>query len=191
MEQGAPITLLLARWSEGNPAALAELTPHVYRELRIIAQSYLGTGRKNHTLQPTALVHEAWLRLAGQARPPQWEDRHHFFGVAARLMRLVLVDSARAHHAAKRGGGVVGVTLEGTDVFCSGHPLDVLEIDQALDRLAEVDERKAKVIELRYFGGLEQEEIARTLGFSLTTVKRDLRLGEAWLGRFLSRNSRP
>jgi RNA polymerase sigma factor (TIGR02999 family) len=166
------------------------LTPQVYEELRAIARSYLGKrNRPNQTLQPTALVHEAWMRLAGQPHPPQWENRQHFFGVAARLMRLVLVDCVRAHHAVKRGGGVQGVTLEETAVLAPDQAPDVLEVDEALDRLAQFDERKAKVVELKYFGGLEREEIAGTLGLTVATVKRDLRFGEAWLRQFLSRSA--
>ena len=186
MEPAAPITQLLANWSDGNPAALEELTSRVYRELHGLAKTYLRRGRSNQTLQPTALVNEAWLRLIDPAQPCRWENRAHFFGIAARLMRLILVDYARAHGAAKRGGDVVAVSLEETRVLSPARAPDVLEVSEALDQLSKVDERKAKVIELRYFGGMDREEIATALGLTLPTVKRDLRLGEAWLRRFLA-----
>lgn len=184
VERDASITQLLVRWSEGNPAALEELTPHVQRELYALAKSYLRRGRPNQTLQPTALVNEAWLRLLGPSPSHHWENRAHFFGIAARLMRLILVDYARAHHAVKRGGEAEAVTLEETRVLSPGRAPDVLEVDEALDALSKIDERKAKVIELRYFGGMEREEIATALQLTLSTVKRDLRLGEAWLRQF-------
>lgn len=180
-----PVTQLLDEWSRGNAAALEELTPHVYRELYALARSQLRRGRPNQTLQPTALINEACIRLLGQSEPIQWQSRSHFFGIAARLMRMVLVDYSRARHAAKRGGAAQAVTLEETLVLSSARPPAVLEVDEALEQLAKVDERKAKVIELRYFGGMEREEIATALGLTLPTVKRDLRLGEAWLRRFL------
>jgi RNA polymerase sigma factor (TIGR02999 family) len=191
VEREASITELLVSWREGNPAALEELTPRVHRELHALAKSYLRRGRPNQTLQPTAVVNEAWLRLLGPAQLPQWESRAHFFGIAARLMRLILTDYARAHYALKRGGEAEGVTLEETRVLSSGRAPDVLEVDEALDALAKVDERKAKVIELRYFGGMEREEIADALVLTLSTVKRDLRLGEAWLRQFLVGVKRP
>ena len=191
MEREASITELLVSWREGNPAALEELTPRVHRELHALAKSYLRRGRPNQTLQPTAVVNEAWLRLLGPAQSPQWESRAHFFGIAARLMRLILTDYARAHYALKRGGEAEGVTLDETRVLSSGRAPDVLEVDEALDALAKVDERKAKVIELRYFGGMEREEIADALVLTLSTVKRDLRLGEAWLRQFLVGVKRP
>jgi RNA polymerase sigma factor (TIGR02999 family) len=191
VEREASITELLVSWRDGNPAALEELTPRVHRELHALAKSYLRRGRPNQTLQPTAVVNEAWLRLLGPAQSPQWESRAHFFGIAARLMRLILTDYARAHYALKRGGEAEGVTLEETRVLSSGRAPDVLEVDEALDALAKVDERKAKVIELRYFGGMEREEIADALVLTLSTVKRDLRLGEAWLRQFLVGVKRP
>jgi RNA polymerase sigma factor (TIGR02999 family) len=182
----ASITQLLISWREGNPDALEQLSPHVHRELRALAKRYLrGSGSRDQTLQPTALVNEAWLRLMGQSQTPQLENRAHFFGVAARLMRLVLVDYARAHYAVKRGGGAEMVTLDEAKVLSPGRAPEVLEVHEALDALEKLDERKARVIELRYFGGMEREEIATALGLTLATVKRDLRLGEAWLRRFL------
>jgi RNA polymerase sigma-70 factor (ECF subfamily) len=191
VEREASITELLVSWREGNPAALEELTPRVHRELHALAKSYLRRGRSNQTLQPTAVVNEAWLRLLGPAQSPRWESRSHFFGIAARLMRLILTDYARAHYALKRGGDGDAVSLEETSVLSTGRAPDVLEIDEALDALAKIDERKAKVIELRYFGGMEREEIADAMALTLSTVKRDLRLGEAWLRQFLAGVKRP
>lgn len=175
------ITRLLRDWGGGNKAALDELTPHVYRELYSLARAYLRRSRPNQTLQPTALINEAYLRLIDQTEPLSLENRSHFFGVAARLMRSVLVDYTRAHHAAKRGGGEGGVTLLEDMAVAPGPAPGVLDIDDSLNRLAELDERKAKVIELRYFGGMTREEIADALNLTLATVKRDLRLAEAWL----------
>jgi len=185
MEEASSVTQLLVEWSHGNQAALDELTPQVYRELHQLASTYLRRGRPNHTLQPTALINEACLRLLGESEPIQWENRAHFFGIAARLMRLVLVDYSRSRQAAKRGGAFEAITLEETIAICPNRAPDVLEVSEALDQLTKLDERKAKVIELRYFGGMEREEIAAALGLTLSTVKRDLRLGEAWLRRFL------
>lgn len=184
MDPRAPITQLLVDWRQGDQAALEELTPRVYRELQNLARGYLRRLGPNQSLEPTALVNEAWLRLIGQSQLPAWENRAHFFGIAARLMRLVLVDHARMHHAAKRESGQA-VTLQDSIALSPAKAPDVLEVNQALDQLSKIDERKAKVIELRYFGGMEREEIAAALDLTLSTVKRDLRLGEAWLRRFL------
>ena len=186
MAQEPLVTQLLVSWSEGNPTALEELTPHVYRELHALARRHLSRGRRNQTLQPTALVNEAWLRLIGQPQGMPWENRAHFFGIAARLMRLVLVDYARTHQSVKRGGEIQAVTLDEMNALSPSGAPNVLEVSEALDELAKVDERKAKVIELRYFGGMDREEIATALSLTVSTVKRDLRLGEAWLRRFLS-----
>ena len=192
MDRDASITQLLISWSEGNIAALEELSPRVHRELRALAKSYLRRARPNQTLQPTALVNEAWLRLMNQRESPRWENRAHFFGIASRLMRLVLVEYARAHYAIKRGGGAAAVTLdEAAGLLLPDRAPDVLEVNEALAELTKIDERKAKVIELRYFGGMEREEIATALRLTLSTVKRDLRLGEAWLRRFFSNVNRP
>jgi RNA polymerase sigma factor (TIGR02999 family) len=182
----ASITQLLIDWSAGNRAALNELTPQVQRELYIIARRYLRRDRGNQTLQPTALINEVYLRLIDQSQPVQWAGRSHFFGIAAHLMRNILVDYARARRAAKRGGDAVRVTLSTTaDVSGDSHAPDMIDLDDALNRLAGLDERKAKIIELRYFGGMTREEIACALGLSLATIKRDLRLAEAWLRRDL------
>lgn len=180
------ITRLLIDWSEGSPTALDELTPLVYRELHALARAYLSRGRANPTLQPTELINEVYLRLIDQSKPIEWENRSHFFGIAARLMRMVLVDYARARRAAKRGGEAGPITLRETVAFSPERAPDVLEVDEALNRLADFDERKAKVIELRYFGGMSREEIAAALSLTVPTVKRDLRLAEAWLRRYLT-----
>ena len=186
--QPAPdVTRLLIAWKEGDRAALDALTPHVYQELRRIAASYLRNERPGHTLQPTALIHEAYLRLIDQSLP-QFNSRTHFFGVAAQIMRQILVDFARSHRAEKRGGGLPHVDLTEATLVDRGdaeRSMRLLDLNDALDRLATFDNRKARVIELRYFGGLQREEVAEVLGVSLATVKRDLSLGEAWLKREL------
>ena len=186
MESAASVTQLLSRWSQGDRAALEELAPRVQRELHFLARTYLKRARPHQTLQPTALINEAWLRLLSPSTTIQWESRARFFGMAARLMRNALVDHARARRAAKRGGGLEALTLERIAVLCPDRTPDILEVNEALDQLANVDERKAKVIELRYFGGMTNEEIAAALDLSLSTVTRDLRLGAAWLRRFLA-----
>jgi RNA polymerase sigma factor (TIGR02999 family) len=182
----ASITQLLSRWGQGDRAALEELAPQVQKELHILARTYLKRGRPNQTLQPTALINEAWVRLMGQPTAMQWENRSHFYGIAARLMRIVLVDHARTRRALKRGGVLEPLTLEQVPLMAPGRAPEILEVNEALDELAKVDERKAQVIELRYFGGMSREEIATALGLTLPTVKRDLRLGEAWMRRFLA-----
>jgi RNA polymerase sigma factor (TIGR02999 family) len=179
------ITRLLVAWRNGDETALDQLTPLVYRELHGLARVYLARGI-GPGLQPTELIGELYLRLIDGTSSMRWENRSHFFGIAARLMREVLVDHARARRAAKRGGGAACVTLEETVALSSGRAPDVLEVDEALSRLADVDTRKARVIELRYFGGMKREEISAALGLTLPTVKRDLRLGEAWLRRYLT-----
>lgn len=185
MTTSPSITRLLIAWSNGNRAALDELTPHIYRELHHLARTYLRRDRRNRTLQATALINEVYLRLIDHSRPIDWDGRSHFFSIAAKLMRNVLVDYSRTRRALKRGGDVVAVTLEETVALSPKHAPDVLEVDDALTRLDQVDERKAKAIELRYFGGMSREEIGSALGLTLATVKRDLRLGEAWLRRDL------
>jgi RNA polymerase sigma factor (TIGR02999 family) len=187
MSERPSITQLLVEWNQGSRAALDELTPHVYRELHMLARKYLSRARPNQTLQPTALINETYLRLIDQSQPVHFESRSHFFGIAARLMRIVLVDYARAHYAAKRGRGMAGtLMLDETAALAPSRAPDVLKLDDALRQLALFDERKAKVIELRFFGGLTRDEIAATLGLTIATVKRDLRMAEAWLRRYLS-----
>jgi RNA polymerase sigma factor (TIGR02999 family) len=186
VEGPGSISQLLAAWRDRDPAALEQLTPMVYGELHRVARAFLHRGQFNQSLQPTALINETYLRLLGQPQPIEWENRAHFFGIAARLMRLILVDHARARRAAKRGGASVAITLDDHLAVSPAHAPEVLEMDEALDRLAQVDERKARVIELRYFGGMDRDEVATALGLTQATVKRDLRLGEAWLRRFLA-----
>jgi len=172
------VTLLLAQWAKGNQKALDELTPLVYKELRQLAASYLRKERHGHTLQPTALVHEAYLRLVDQSSP-NWENRSHFYGVAARLMRQVLVDHARRKQADKRGG--LKVPLEQAVSFHQDRLQDLVAVDIGLTALEKIDPRKCKAVELRYFGGLSMEETAQALDVSAETVRRDLRMAEAWL----------
>lgn len=183
MEPAPDITAILASWERDPRAALDALAPLVYEELRRMAASYLGRERPGHTLQPTALVHELWLKLAGQPGM-SWKDRGHFFGIAARTMRLILVDSARAHFAEKRGGGK-RVSLGAEFEFSSEQAGEFLDLSEAIDRLHAWDERKGGVVELKYFGGLSQEEIAAALDVSLGTVKRDLAIAKAFLRREL------
>ena len=179
------ITELLQAWSAGKQSAVGQIIELVYPELHRIARNHLYHERREHSIQATALVNEAYLRLTDYKRM-RWQNRAHFFGFAARLMRNALVDHARARRAVKRGGGLEALTLESIAVICPDRTPDILEVDEALDELAKVDERKAKVIELRYFGGMINEEIAAALDLSLSTVTRDLRLGAAWLRRFLA-----
>ena len=182
------ITGLLVRWGQGDEQALDALVPVVYNRLRRLAAYLLHGERSGHTLQPTALVNEAYLKLAGQARFP-WENRAHFFAVAGRAMRQILVDYARHRRREKRGGGVSLVPLEEHQAFVGGRGIDLLALDQALHKLAEDDKRKALVVELRYFGGLSNEEIAKALQISVNTVTRDWDFARAWLNREMSGNS--
>jgi len=174
------VTELLLKWQGGNDQALEELIPVVYRELRKLAQKYLRQERANHTLQPTALVHEAYLRLLGQ-QMPEWKNKAHFLGVAAHLMRQVLVDHARHHAAAKRAHKEDHVELDQVAIYSKKNSSEFLDFDRVLDKLASFDPRKAQVLELHYFGGLNLNEIAEYLGVSVPTVVRDQRLAQAWL----------
>jgi RNA polymerase sigma factor (TIGR02999 family) len=175
------VTQLLGQWSSGNQDALEQATELVYSELRRIASAYLRSERASHTLQPTALIHEAYMRLA-RMQPGNFEGRKQFLALAARLMRQVLVDHARNTKAAKRGGGATKVKLQETLAYASPERSDeFLMLDQALTRLTEYSPRKAQIIELRYFGGLDLNEIAEYLGISTSTVSREQRLAEAWL----------
>jgi RNA polymerase sigma-70 factor, ECF subfamily len=178
------VTELLSLWAKGDQHALEDLTPIVYKELRLLAASYLRKERQGHTLQPTALVNEAYLRLVDQ-KSPNWQNRSHFFGVAARLMRQILVDHARRKNADKRAG--LTMPLEEAVAFHRERPSELVALDLGLQALEKLDERKCKAVELRYFGGLSMEEIAQALEVSAVTVRRDLRMAEAWLQREMYR----
>jgi RNA polymerase sigma factor (TIGR02999 family) len=182
------VTDLLVAWREGDRAALDRLVPLVHAELRRIAQNRLRGERPNHTLQPTALVNEAYLRLVDLTRV-QWQNRAQFFAVAARLMRRVLVDAARELHAAKRGGGALRVTFDEALAVARGADHDLMVLDEALQALANEDPRKSQVIELRFFGGLSVEETASALGMSSDSVTRDWKFAKAWLRRQLDRDA--
>jgi RNA polymerase sigma-70 factor (ECF subfamily) len=182
------VTELLRSWSDGDDGALERLMPLVEAELRRLARGYMGRERRGHTLQTTALVNEAFLRLT-DARRIRWQDRAHFLGISARLMRRVLVDHARARGYRKRGGAALRVTLDEGLVASPDPALDILALDRALDALAAADLRKSRVIELRFFGGLSVEEAAEVLHVSPDTVKRDWRLAKLWLLRELEGDS--
>ncbi len=175
----AEITTLLAAWSAGDAAAGDRLLPLVYAQLHDIASRYMRDEHAAATLQPTALINEAYLRLVGS--DVQWESRRHFLAIAARTMRRVLVDHARARRRDKRGGERVSITLENQPDGARADPIDVIAIDDALEELAALDERKARAVELHYFAGLEYDEVARVLGVSTPTVTRDLRFARSWL----------
>jgi RNA polymerase sigma factor (TIGR02999 family) len=179
------VTQLLREWSGGDSSVAEQLAPIVYAELRRLADAYLRRERPGHTLQPTALIHEAYIRLIQQGLP-DWEGRSHFFRFASHLMRQILVDHARLRLAEKRGGSLERIPLveeaEGASV---AEPTDALAVDQALTRLASFDERKAQILELKYFGGMTEEEIAAALEISERTLRRDLRLAKAWMARNL------
>jgi len=174
------VTDLLTRWSNGDAAALAELTPLVYEELRRLARRHMGSERPDHTLQTTALVNEAYLRLADQTSP-RWENRAHFFAVAALAMRRILVSYARAQRSEKRGGGSVKIELDEAALVSPEESKEIVELHEALERLATLDSRKAQVVELKYFGGLSYDEMAEVLKISPVTVRRDWRFAKAWL----------
>jgi RNA polymerase sigma factor (TIGR02999 family) len=182
------VTGLLRAWSGGDEGALARIVDLVYPELREIARRCLSGERPDHTIQATALVHEAYLRLLDIKRV-QWQDRAHFFAVGARVMRRVLVDYARARDCAKREGAARRIELNDTLLLSAQADPMVIQLDEALVRLAEFDSRKAKVVEMRYFGGLTAEEIAVVLHISVQTVKRDWSLAKSWLVREMNRES--
>ncbi len=179
------VTQLLRKWNEGDRAALDQLMPVVYRELRKLANSYLRDERPDHTLQPTALINEAYLRLVKQDFP-EWQSRKHFYGVAAQLMRQILVEHARTRAAAKRGAGAHKLSFDEAPVFSQEQAADLVALDDALTALAKFDGRKARVVELRYFGGLSVEEVADALDISVATVGREMRMAQAWLRREMS-----
>ena len=178
------VTLLLERWGAGDEGALEELLPLVHDELRRLAGAYLRRERQGHTLQPTALVNEAYLKLVDQ-RGARWQNRAQFFGVAAQLMRRILVDHARARKAEKRGGSRFAVTLGQADGAADSPQTDLLAVHEALDRLARLDPQQARVVELRFFGGLSIEEAAEVLGVGHATVEREWKMARAWLRREL------
>lgn len=174
------ITLLLSNLSRGDPQAASELIPVVYEELRRLAASYMRRERPDHTLQATALVHEAYVKLLEQ-RSVDWQSRAHFFGIAAQVMRRILIDHARGHLRQKRGGENQKVSIDGAVVFSEQQSAEVLAVDESLQRLEKVDPRQARVVELRFFGGLNVDEIAEILKVSDKTVKRDWSVARAWL----------
>lgn len=183
MEQ--EITQLLLRWSDGDRTALDQLLPLVYDELKRLARSYLRRHPQQSVLQPTILVHEAYLKLVNQQQV-SWQNRAQFFGLAAKVMRDLLVDHARRTHAAKRGGGNYTVSLTEADRVGHQKEFDLIALDEALDRLAKLDARHSRVVEMKFFAGLTIEEIAGALGISHATVERDWNLARAWLHRELS-----
>src|SRR5436190_7895064 len=174
------VTELLEHWSDGDDAALAELTPLVYEDLRCLAHRHMGGERPDHTLQTTALVNEAYLRLAGQTNP-RWQDRAHFFAVAARAMRQILVNYAKSYRAQKRGGGGIKVDLDEAALVSPQQSKEIVDLHEALERLGTLDSRKARVVELKYFGGLNHGEIAEVMKISTVTVRRDWVFAKAWL----------
>jgi len=184
------VTQLLLDWSKGDKAAVDKLMPLVYDELRKLARHYMGRERPGHTLQTTALVNEAYLRLIDQ-RSVQWQNRAHFFGIASQLMRRILVDHARSRRYAKRGGGAPHVPLDEALVVSRGRAQEVIDVDDALTALAAVDQRKSQIVEMRFFGGLSIEETAEVLAVSPGTVMRDWTLAKAWLNRYIRKESEP
>ncbi|MBL8177218.1 MAG: sigma-70 family RNA polymerase sigma factor [Bryobacterales bacterium] len=183
------VTVLLSRWCSGDRGALDALTPLVYEELRAIAEHYLGKERSNHTLAPTALVHEAWLKLVRQDQS-EFPNRKHFYALAARVMRNILVDHARALQTGKRGGGQMTIAFGEAQFTQTQHANQFLVLNDAMDRLAKMSPRQAQVIELRYFAGLNLEEISELTGVSQSTISRDQRAAEAWLGQAMQEGVR-
>ena len=183
------ITNLLDDWKQGDPYALEKLTPLVYDELRRIARRYARSERNGHTLQTTALINEAYVRLAGN-ESPDWQNRQHFFAVTAQVMRHILIDHARRRRALKHGGDGRKVSLSEAEAMTSERAAELIALDEALEELAAFDSRKSQVVQLRYFGGLSLEETAEALGVSLMTVRRDWRAAKAWLFRALYGNGK-
>lgn len=180
-ENSHEITQMLIELTHGKGDVVDKIYPHIYDELRRLAGSYLRRERSDHTLQPTALVHEAYIKLIDQTRV-QWQNRAHFFGIAAQVMRRILMDHARKHKADKRGGEFEKLPIE-EDILIVSHEKssELLALDDALEALAEIDEQKAKIVELRYFGGLSIEETAEVMGVSVPTINRQWRMAKAWL----------
>lgn len=181
------VTQILHDWSSGDANAPERLMPFVYDELRRLARSFLVRERDSHTLQPTALVNEAYLRLVDQTRV-NWRNRAHFYGIASSMMRRVLIDHARAHAAEKRGGDAIHLSLEDVQVPLEQRAASFIALDEALKKLEEMDQRKCQVVEMRFFGGLSDQEIADVLGVTTRTVLRDWKKARLWLYRELSQN---
>jgi len=179
-QAGGDVTILLAELVRGDEAAASKLFPLLYDELRRLAGNYMRRERGDHTLQPTALVHEAYIKLV-QQRSIDWQGRAHFFGIAARVMRTILVDHARGHLRDKRGGGQRLVSIDEVLVFAPEQSLELVKLDEAVERLTKIDPRQGKIVELRFFGGLTVEQTADVLGVSPKTVKRDWSMAKAWL----------
>ena len=188
MDTSSDITQLLVAWSEGDRRALDELTPMVYRELKLLAERYLRRERSGHTLQPTALAHEAYIKLIDQ-QSVNWRNRAHFFGIAAETMRRILVDHARARLAEKRGGGEAKFSLDESIDVSDQRAGQLVALDEALKTLANLDPQKSRLVELKYFGGMTLEETAEVLGVSRATVIREWRMAKAWLYGELSKRS--
>lgn len=182
------VTRLLLAWSDGDERALHELVPLVYSELHRLAKHYLSAENRGHLLQTTALINEAYLKLV-DSRQTHWQNRSHFFGISARVMRRILVDLARERNSQKRGGGAHPVSISSGLAAIRPPEEDIAAVDEALTALAKVDERKSRVVELRFFGGLDEKETAAELGVSRETVRRDWRLAKSWLLRWLSEGS--
>lgn len=180
------VTGLLIDWNNGQQEALERLMPLVYGELRRIAGRYLRKERQDHTLQTTALVHEAYIRLIDQNQA-NWQNRAQFFGVAAQMMRRILVDHARGHAADKRGGGVAKLSLDEAIEIAEQREVDLIALDDALTQLAQLDEQQCRVVELRFFGGLTVEEVAEVMKLSPATIKREWSMAKAWLHRELTK----
>jgi RNA polymerase sigma-70 factor (ECF subfamily) len=174
------VTQLLQQWSHGDDSALSELTPLVYEELHRLAHHYMDGERPGHTLQTTALVNEAYLRLADQTNP-NWQSRAHFFAVAARAMRGILVNYAKSNQAQKRGGGAARIELDEVAILSPEQSKEIVDLHEALERLATLNSRKARVVELKYFGGLNHDEIAEVMKISAVTVRRDWMFAKTWL----------
>jgi RNA polymerase sigma factor (TIGR02999 family) len=185
-EPAADVTQLLVSWNMGNQAALDELMPLVYGELHRLASAHLRRERPDHTLQSTALVHEAFMKLVNQ-REVEWRNRAHFYGIAAQMIRRILVDYARSHHAEKRGSGAVKLALDEALAVPQKTDLDLLELNDALEHLAEMDPRQNRIVELRFFAGLSIDETAEVMQLSPATIKREWNSARAWLFRELSR----
>ncbi len=181
------VTQLLIQWSNGDKAALDKLMPLIYEELRQLARHYMNRERVGHTLQTTALVNEAYLRLINR-KQVHWQNRAHFFAIAAHLMRSILVDHARSHAYAKRGGGARKISLDEALAVSQQRAADVVALDDALKRLAEIDRQQSRIVELKFFGGLTIEETAEVLALSPATIKREWSTAKAWLYHELNRN---